>query len=64
MKNLVAKNNTIRELNHARYFLIKEIPGPTNVCSTKERQSHSRTQKLVEIKKLKNQLLLNLTKTC
>ena len=44
MKNLAAKNNTIRKLNHARYFSIKKIPGPANVCSKKERRSHSRTQ--------------------
>ena len=62
MKNLVAKNNTIQKLNHARYFSIKKIPGPTNVCSTQERRSRSRTKKLVKIKKLKNQRLLHLTK--
>ena len=45
MKNLVAENNTIQKLYHARYYSIKDIPGPTNVCSTKERRRHSRTQK-------------------
>ena len=64
MKNLVVKNKTIQKLNHARYFSIKKFPGPTNVCSTKERRSRSRIKKLVKIKKVKNQLLLHLTKEC
>ena len=55
-ENLVAKNNTIRKLNQARYFSVKKIPGPTIVCSTKERQSHHRTQKLVKIKKQEHNL--------
>ena len=53
MKNLVAKNNYIQKLKHARFFSIKKIPCPTNICSTKERRSRSRTKKTGQNKEAK-----------